>query len=68
MKVRIPEEMIQLIKHKPEITALLLASFFQFGLQQEKGMVLKDDDLWNFLIEQMVKLDMERSEQDEVLH
>ena len=60
MQIAIPKELIEIVKQKPETAIILLASFFQFGLQQEKGMVLKDEHLWSFLLEQLVKLDAER--------
>lgn len=58
-QVALPVEVIEIIKQKPEATLMCLASFFQFGLQKEKGVMLKDEALWEFLLDQIIKLDAE---------
>tara|TARA_R100001463_G_scaffold66770_2_gene120453 strand:- start:267 stop:491 length:225 start_codon:yes stop_codon:yes gene_type:complete len=63
-QVALPVEVIEIIKQKPEATLMCLASFFQFGLQKEKGVMLKDEALWDFLLEQIVKLDAELIKQE----
>lgn len=58
-QVVIPVELIEMVRQKPEASVMCLASFFQFGLHREKGVMLKDEALWSFLLEQIIKLDAE---------
>lgn len=58
-QVALPVEVIEIIKQKPEATLMCLASFFQFGLHKEKGVMLKDQALWEFLLDQIIKMDAE---------
>ena len=58
-QVAIPVEVVEIIKQKPEATLMCLASFFQFGLHREKGVMLKDEALWEFLLDQIIKMDAE---------
>lgn len=58
-QVALPVEVIEIIKQKPEATLMCLASFFQYGLHREKGVMLKDEALWEFLLDQIIKLDAE---------
>ena len=55
-QVALPVEVIEIIRQKPEATLMCLASFFQFGLHREKGVMLKDEALWEFLLDQIIKL------------
>lgn len=58
-QVALPVEVIEIIRQKPEATLMCLASFFQFGLHREKGIMLKDEALWEFLLDQIIKMDAE---------
>jgi hypothetical protein len=58
-QVAIPVEIVEIIKQKPEATLMCLASFFQFGLHKEKGVLLKHEALWEFLLDQIIKMDAE---------
>ncbi len=58
-QVALPVEVIEIIRQKPEATLMCLASFFQFGLHREKGVMLKDEALWEFLLDQIIKMDAE---------